>query len=220
MSKLYQHGTLELIMAGLYDGTTTIKDVLEHGHTGVGTMDKLDGEVTVLDGNVYQTTSDGQTKKIVDLSLETPFISVHFDSENQVQIEQTDWTLKKMSASLSAIKNVPASIKIHGTFQTLKVRVAPKQSKPYPDFVTVSETQPIYDYKNITGTLVGDYGPDLYTGIMANGWHLHFVSDDFNIGGHVLDFEASDMDGVIDIFNQLNIVLPLSLIHISEPTRH
>ena len=45
MNKIFQHGTLELIMAGLYDGTLSFSELLENGDDGIGTTHGLDGEV-------------------------------------------------------------------------------------------------------------------------------------------------------------------------------
>lgn len=68
MNKIFQHGTLELIMASLYDGTLTFSELLENGDTGIGTTHGLDGEVTIIDGHAYQTKSSGETVEIVDLN--------------------------------------------------------------------------------------------------------------------------------------------------------
>ena len=40
MATIFQHGTLELIMAGLYDGTTTLTSILKNGDFGIGTFDQ------------------------------------------------------------------------------------------------------------------------------------------------------------------------------------
>lgn len=61
MSTIYQHGTLELIMSGLYDGTAPLSSILNHGSSGIGTMDELDGEVTIIENSVYQTKANGVT---------------------------------------------------------------------------------------------------------------------------------------------------------------
>ena len=41
-------------MAGLYGGTMTVGELLEHGDLGLGTLDSIDGELIVLDGKAYQ----------------------------------------------------------------------------------------------------------------------------------------------------------------------
>lgn len=35
--KLFQHGTLALLVPGLFDGTLPLSSLLEHGDTGIGT---------------------------------------------------------------------------------------------------------------------------------------------------------------------------------------
>ena len=48
--KLFQYNTLGALMAGLYGGTLTVGELLEHGDLGLGTLDSIDGELIVLVG--------------------------------------------------------------------------------------------------------------------------------------------------------------------------
>lgn len=48
-SKVFQHGTLGMLVPGLFDGTMTISELLKHGDWGIGTASGLDGEMIVLD---------------------------------------------------------------------------------------------------------------------------------------------------------------------------
>ena len=57
--KLFQHGTLALLVPGLFDGTLPLGSLLEHGDTGIGTATGLDGEMIILDGVPYLVRSDG-----------------------------------------------------------------------------------------------------------------------------------------------------------------
>ena len=52
--KLFQYNTLGALMAGLYGGSFTIGELLEHGDLGVGTLDSIDGELIVVDGKQRQ----------------------------------------------------------------------------------------------------------------------------------------------------------------------
>lgn len=210
MATIFQHGTLELIMAGLYDGTTTLTSILKNGDFGIGTLDQLDGEMTIMNGKVYQTDANGITREIHQLNHTTPFTSAHFESKNKHLFNETSLSFSNLEKANHYIsKNVPNSMRANGFFKSLKVRVAPKQAKPYPDFLSVSADQPTFEYQNIEGTLIGDFGPDIYTGVMANGWHLHFLSNDFTIGGHVLDFSAEYLSGTIDTFDTVKISMPI-----------
>ena len=52
--KLFQYNTLGALMAGLYGGTMTVGELLEHGDLGLGTLDSIDGELIVLDGRLIK----------------------------------------------------------------------------------------------------------------------------------------------------------------------
>ena len=55
-------------MAGLYGGTMTVGELLEHGDLGLGTLDSIDGELIVLDGKAYQAKGSGDKPEIVEVS--------------------------------------------------------------------------------------------------------------------------------------------------------
>ena len=66
--KLFQYNTLGALMAGLYGGSFTIGELLEHGDLGVGTLDSIDGELIVLDGKAYQAKGSGDHPEIVEVT--------------------------------------------------------------------------------------------------------------------------------------------------------
>jgi acetolactate decarboxylase len=49
---LNQVSTIDALIQGVYDGDVTVGDLKKHGDFGIGTFDKLDGEMIVLDGQV------------------------------------------------------------------------------------------------------------------------------------------------------------------------
>ena len=65
--KLFQYNTLGALMAGLYGGTMTVGELLEHGDLGLGTLDSIDGELIVLDGKAYQAKGSGEQPEIVEV---------------------------------------------------------------------------------------------------------------------------------------------------------
>ena len=48
--QLYQISTLPALMEGLYDGETTFGELKRHGDVGIGTFNRLDGEMIEVDG--------------------------------------------------------------------------------------------------------------------------------------------------------------------------
>ena len=187
---LFQQGTLGALMAGLYDGTLTIRELLEHGNTGIGTMDALDGELIIIDGEAYQAKSDGSFKKLSGLE-KVPYAAVtYFDAERDYEINKTmtaSQVKELIEFELSSLNSFSA-VKIKGHFKQIHVRNVPKQNKPYPRLIDVSKNQPEYQETEMDGTIIGFYTPALFQGAAAAGFHLHFINDQKTFGGHVLDF--------------------------------
>ena len=57
---LYQYSTMAALMGGAFSGTTTVEKLLEHGDFGIGTFEGVDGEMIILNGEVYKTDSNGK----------------------------------------------------------------------------------------------------------------------------------------------------------------
>ncbi|KKK81256.1 hypothetical protein LCGC14_2815300, partial [marine sediment metagenome] len=63
---LYQTSTVFALMEGAYDGNVSCGQLKQRGDFGLGTFDKLDGEMVVLGGTVYQVRADGSVHKAPD----------------------------------------------------------------------------------------------------------------------------------------------------------
>lgn len=50
---------MSALLSGVYDGSTTVSDLLNKGDFGLGTFNQLDGELIAFDSKVYQLRSDG-----------------------------------------------------------------------------------------------------------------------------------------------------------------
>src|SRR5437899_8634161 len=56
--ELFQTSTVEAMLAGAFDGDVTLDQLLEHGDLGLGTLNGLDGELIVLDGEAWRANLD------------------------------------------------------------------------------------------------------------------------------------------------------------------
>lgn len=198
-------------MAGNFAGTITVGDLLKHGSTGIGTFDGLDGEVVILDNEVYQAVASGRVNHITDLAATMPFAAVHFPQYPQ-PLTLKDVNFARVNRDLVAarqLNNVFAFLQLHGTFTRVRTRIAPKQQRPYPTLLAVAQHQPEFSATDITGTILGYYAPAIFGTITAAGWHLHFISDDCQFAGHLLDFAAPQLTGSLEVFDSLEQHLPI-----------
>ena len=51
-SVLYQTSLMSALLSGVYEGSTTIADLLKHGDFGLGTFNELDGELIAFSSQV------------------------------------------------------------------------------------------------------------------------------------------------------------------------
>ncbi len=212
-STFFQLSTIDALLAGNYDGTATVKDLKRIGNFGHGTLDKLDGELYVLNGDFYQIDYDGKVHKVDD-STKIPYINLtsfktdyafknlSFDSYEKLQELGTE---KQLS------ENFAYAIKIHGDFETLKLRSIAKQKKPYPSATEVIANQAIFNLEKTSGTLVGFLLPKYLKGVTVPGYHFHFLTDDKDAGGHLLDFSMLKNAKVeIDLLDSISLKLPMT----------
>ncbi|MFD1773485.1 acetolactate decarboxylase [Paenibacillus rhizophilus] len=187
---IYQASTMIALLSGLYDGTVTFGELKEHGDFGIGTFHQLDGEMIAFDGQFYHLYPDGSAKK-VGLDESTPFSTVtYFEPEQTYPLNRTvtRQELEHVLDNLLSSPNLFHSIRIDGRFREVHTRTVPHQDKPYPPFVEVTKSQPSFHFSDVGGVIAGFWTPAFAQGIGAAGYHLHFINDARNGGGHVLDF--------------------------------
>lgn len=206
---LYQHGTLALLVPGLLDGTITMKELLEHGDTGIGTGEGLDGELVILDGVPYQVDSEGHVNVVKD-DFTLPFANSHF-AEYRKLTDVEELSQKELDEKILSMtsNNTFFSIRMHGTFTNIKTRAVKKSHKPYATLGKTAEDQSIFLKESIEGTLLSYYSPVIFDGAAVGGFHHHFLADDHTFGGHVLGFGGASGRVELQQFDTLEQHLPV-----------
>lgn len=199
-----------LLLAGVYDGHLSCKQLVKHGDFGIGTFDRLDGEMVVLDGEVFQVKADGKVYRPAP-SETTPFASVcPFDPDRSFSVDsETDFNgLKALLDQQFSNQNLFYAVKLTGTFSAMKTRSVPAQQKPYPPLSEVTKSQPEFEMGEVSGTIVGFRCPPYVEGINVTGYHLHFLSDNQTQGGHILSFTLKEGTCEVDELNLYELELP------------
>lgn len=209
---LYQVSTIDALLQGVYDGVLSFKELKTHGNFGIGTLDNLDGEMLALNGNYYQIKTDGKAYSVSD-NQTTPFATVtHFEADEGFRLEKP-MNLTELEQYLD--RDLPSenffyAIQVNGNFSYLKARSVPKQEKPYRKLADAVSNQTIFEFKNVSGTLVGFKTPEYASGINVPGYHLHFIAANMSTGGHVLDLKLDNGTALIDTKTAFYMELPTS----------
>jgi acetolactate decarboxylase len=185
---LFQVSTLDALLAGVYDRAISVGELRQHGDTGLGCFEALDGEMVVLDGKAYQVRADGSVHRRGD-SAGSPFAAVTFlDHDSEVRVDQP-LDLKGLSALAEGRlpgRNLFCVLRLDGEFSYVKTRSVPRQHKPYPKLADVAAKQPTFEFEHVTGTLVGLYCPYFVAGANLPDFHWHFLNAARTGGGHLL----------------------------------
>ena len=208
-----QVSLLQGLAYGDYEGSVPVGCLKELGDTGIGTFDALNGELILLNGTVYRAAWDGAVEEVGD-DEKVPFADVtFFDVDKSINLDgigSIDALKEKLDKNIQETgKNHLYIVRAFGSFQKMKVRSVPPQKKPYRPLVEVLEKeQTVFEYEEISGTVVGLCCPEYMSNINAVGWHFHFVSEDKTAGGHVLDLSAETLDVDLDKITGFRMLLP------------
>lgn len=212
---MYQVATLQSLMTGNYDGFITVDELCRCGDIGLGTFNRLDGEMIVLDGTVYQARYDGSVR-LADKTLGVPFATVtRFDADFTESIAPVE-NMKQLAQQLTAIvesngKNLIYAVRIEvNDCESILVRsVLPQDTPNRPLAAALVTDQREFTYRNVSGTVVAVYFPSFFTSQNMPGWHCHFISADRTKGGHVLNLKTSkDSQAQFDATLYFNMYMP------------
>ena len=212
---IHQVSLMQSFMHGAYDGVITVKELKSYGDAGLGTFEGVNGEMIVLDGVVYQAAADGSINIMKDNET-VPFTTVTpFDEDEkipEISASSFDDLTSKLDKEIEkhGVNNMYVA-KIKGDFSNITVRSVEKQEKPYKEFTEVAKVdQKVFNYTNQTGTIVAVYFPEYMSELNMHGWHLHFLNDAKDKGGHVLGLTMKNGTGAMDTIQEFDMILPQS----------
>ena len=207
---LFQASTIGALLDGAFDGDLSFAELAEHGDLGLGTLNRLDGEMIALDGEFFRADVDGGVEPIPP-EAKTPFAVVtRFEAEIDERIEGA-LSHQELLARLDALVPNDASscaIRLDGRFELVRARSVPAQSPPYRPLTEVVAEQHVFELADTEGTMLGFRFPAYVEGIEVAGYHLHFIDTDRRRGGHVLDSRTNGLRARLDPSNDLHVELP------------
>jgi acetolactate decarboxylase len=186
-STLYQVSTANALVEGIYQGAVRVWTLREHGDLGLGTFENLEGEMVIVDGHFFQARSDGSVKEVGDDVL-CPFaVITHFAPDPAIVLHECP-DLKHLVAEFDQLRhsdNFFFALRVEGRFDCVRTRVMHRTEEGVP-LVQAAAVQPEFEFRDVSGTLVGFWTPEYAKTFNVPGYHLHFLSADHQSGGHLL----------------------------------
>lgn len=122
--KFTQVSLFSVLLSGRYDGVISLAEVKRIGDMSIATMDRLDGEMQMIGGVVYQACSDGHVYQPDD-NATIPFGTIcNFRAEQSLKLANIP-TYELFEEHLGKIcpqENFPLAIHFTGNFRRMKVR--------------------------------------------------------------------------------------------------
>jgi acetolactate decarboxylase len=206
---LYQVSTAGALVEGVYQGAVSVGLVREHGDFGLGTFEDLDGEMVVVDGRVFRVGSDGTVREVAD-DATTPFAVVtRFGAPTAVTVRGVDRlaTLTDAVDRMRDSANVFLAVRVDGHFDAVHVRAACRTAPGVP-LAVATEHQAEFELTDVRGTMVGFWSPPYASGFEVAGYHLHFLTDARDAGGHVLDCRSDALEVRLEEESDVHLALP------------
>lgn len=100
------------------------------------------------------------------------------------------------------------ALRIDGRFSAAQTRTVPCQHRPYRSMPEVLGHQPTFHFSQRDGVLIGFRTPQYMQGINVAGYHEHFITDDRQGGGHLLDYQLEEGTLTFGEISKLVIDLP------------
>lgn len=209
--RIYLSTPINALVEGIYEQNVSLSEIKKHGDFGLGTFNDLDGEMVMLDGDIYRVAGDGKVELVTNETL-TPFACVtffrpmsHEDSRDELTYPQfLDWLTALMPSP-----NLFYAFRIDGEFSYVKTRSVPKQEN-YRPLVEVALEQQEFHFHDVSGTLVGFFTPSFMASLNVPGLHLHFLSQDRQQGGHLMSCQIKKVRANIQFLYTLELALPLN----------
>ncbi|KAH7140294.1 hypothetical protein B0J13DRAFT_637779 [Dactylonectria estremocensis] len=161
---------------------TAISTLLSHGDHGLGTFRHMDGSIIAINATTSPDTI-------------APFAMVtHFRPTGLLKsVTLSEQDLSRLLGELTpGSRNLYVTFRVDGLFKSVTVRTADGHRISGERLTELGKRQVSHVLKAVHGTLIGFRSPAFIQGVSVAGDHLHFISSDRTLGGHVLALEIEE----------------------------
>ncbi len=208
---IVQVSMIEALLDGCYDGDVTVGELMGHGDFGLGTLNGLDGELVVVDGEFWNINYDGVARRAPE-SAGVPFAAlVDFEAAESFTI---DGPMTMAGLHEELLRHFPDAdacyaLRLQGIFGPVTFRSIARQHPPYRPMAEVVKTdEKQFTVDALAGTLVGFHFPDMAAEMNQPGFHFHLVTDDRTTGGHVYDVNVQSAVVTVGRGQSVHVELP------------
>jgi acetolactate decarboxylase len=209
---IWQLSPIATFETGEYDAAATVGEVRTHGNLGLGAAASLDGEMILLNGQFWRFAANGQVVPAPN-TLGMPFAEVTEWSGGTEMTLAPGLTYADSAFQRAVDARLPGlnafyALRVHGTFDLMVARTYTRQVPPYiPLHDAPADT---FRVARVRGTMVGFRAPGYAAPMTIPEYHLHFITDDRSMGGHVLSFKVVEAQLWFSERREFTVRVPLA----------
>jgi acetolactate decarboxylase len=192
----------------VYEGAISSKVLLANGDFGLGTFERLDGEMVILDGPIHQACGNRVQRRDDDFPV--PFATVTRLQKDEVFPIGGITSLKDLQLACDWDRisdNLFYALRVDGVFESVHVRAVHSVTEG-TRLLDVAVTQMEFHFQNIEGTLVSIWSHKYSSSLSIPGYHFHFISKDRTKGGHALNCAAKKLIARMQVLFEYDAQLP------------
>ena len=206
----FQTSTIDALLRGHVRGDLTIGELLSHGNLGIGTIDRLNGELIIVDGEAFVAHADGFVVA-VDAATTTPFAVVCSFTEDAAGRLVEAATMDALTEQIDLLAPPEAAcvaVRMEVEVARAHLRSVAADDTPDRTVADVLAAQSVFDVFDADAIVVGFRFPRDVEGLEVPGWHLHLITTDRSCGGHVLNLAIRGGRVAIALEDDLHIEVP------------
>lgn len=206
---LFQVSTSGALIEGVTDGAITVEALATHGDLGLGTFADLDGEMVILDGQVFRIRGDGSVTLAAPGELVPFAVATRFAPEDSLQLTDIN-SYEELLLHLNGRRNTDNqffALRMDGTADYVKTRVV-EEIGDNQSLVEAAQQQVEFELENVAGQFVGFWSPAYASSVNISGWHIHFLSADRSAGGHLLELGGAELKAQFQHLADFHIAIP------------
>jgi acetolactate decarboxylase len=200
-----------LLTPGQSAGGVPVSWMKGHGDFGLGAWGDAEGEMIVLDGTIYQVASDGRVRATTAPGRAVTPFAVVATLRNDLagcildSVENLADLRARLDAALPATDEIVA-VRMEGQFRSIRLSGVPVAALPSSRPAGQGDGAASRECRDIKGTLVAFRFPAPAGQKSVPAWHIHFLSADRAVGGHVLEADTESFCFEAALYGHLQIV--------------
>jgi acetolactate decarboxylase len=209
LHNLFQVSTSGALVTGVNAGAISVQALLLHGDFGLGTFERLDGEMIILDGRVYRARGNGDVSEAEPTALAPFAVITRFTPVVDIRTPRIT-SLEDLTAfgdHRRSSNNIFFALRLDGHFTQVRTR-AVSRSEPGSRLIDAARAQHEFELNDVVGTLVGLWSPGFSSAFSVPGYHFHFLTQDRRHGGHLLQLSADPLRLRIEPLRDFHLALP------------